>query len=170
MKERKTITFKGAPLTLLGEEIQIGDKAPTVTLTANDLKKVSFSFTPGKVTLLASVPSLDTPTCDLETRTFNEQAEKIGNHVEIVTVSMDLPFAQKRWCGAHGISHITTYSDYQERSFGEKYGVMIKELGLLSRALFVVDSSGIIRYKQYVKEISEQPNYDEVLAALKSTK
>ena len=112
------------------------------------------------------MPSLDTPTCDIETRWFNEEAAKLGPGVEILTISMDLPFAQKRWCGAAGVERVTTYSDHRDAAFGQAYGVLIKELRLLARAVFVVDQAGTLRYVQVVKEVANEPNYDEVLAAV----
>ncbi|MCD6223915.1 MAG: thiol peroxidase [Deltaproteobacteria bacterium] len=161
------ITMKGNPLTLVGTQPKIGDPAPDFAVLDNNLSQVTLSSFRGKVCIIASVPSLDTPVCDMETRRFNEEAGKLGSDVAILTISMDLPFAQKRWCGTAGVDKVTTLSDHLSASFGEAYGVLIKELRLLARALFVVDKGGIIHYVQLVKEIADEPDYDEVLSTLK---
>jgi thiol peroxidase len=167
MKERSgIITFQGNPLTLLGNELKVGDKAPDFELLGNDLNPVNLSGFSGKVVVISSVPSLDTPVCDMETRRFNEEAGKLGDNVSILTISMDLPFAQKRWCGAAGVDKVTTLSDHRDAKFGENYGVLIKELRLLSRAIFVLDGAGVIQYVQLVKEVTEEPDYDAVIAAV----
>ena len=160
------ITMKGNPLTLLGQEVQVGQQAPDFEVIANDLSPFKISALHGKVAVISAVPSLDTPTCNIETRWFNEEAAKQGPNVEILTISMDLPFAQKRWCGAAGVDRVKTYSDHREAAFGLAYGVLIKELRLLARAVFVLDKAGVVRYIQLVKELSNEPNYDEVLQAL----
>jgi thiol peroxidase len=171
MKERTgAVMMKGKPLTLLGTEPKVGDKAPDVELTANDLSAVKLSSYRGKVCIISAVPSLDTSVCSTETRRFNEEAAKLGNDVVIVTVSMDLPFAQKRWCGAEGIDRVVTLSDYRNADFGKTYGVLIKELGLLARTVFVVDKQGSIRYIQNVKELSTEPDYNAVLEAVNKLK
>ena len=168
MKERNGIVMmKGNPWTLLGNELKVGDKARDFELVNNDLGPFKFSTVAGKVAILSAVPSLDTPVCDMETRRFNKEAEKLGSGVAVLTISMDLPFAQKRWCGAAGINNVITLSDYKNASFGESYGVLLKDLRLLARAIFVVDKKGIIRYIQYVKEVTTEPNYEEVLEAVK---
>ena len=159
-------TLHGNPFTLVGPELKVGDAAPDFKLVGNDLKPVTLADTKGKVRILSAVPSLDTPVCDAETRRFNEEASKLPG-VEILTVSMDLPFAQKRWCGAAGVNNVRTLSDYQERSFGPAYGVLIKELQLESRAVFVLDKNDSLTYVEYVKEVAEHPNYDAILAATK---
>ncbi|MGD8529452.1 MAG: thiol peroxidase, partial [Syntrophobacterales bacterium] len=133
----------------------------------NDLNPVSFDSFRGKVCILSSVPSLDTPVCDMETRRFNAEAGLLGGKVEIITISMDLPFAQKRWCGAAGVDRVQTLSDHRDAAFGQAYGVLIKGLRLLARAVFVVDEEGIIRYTELVNEIASEPNYDSVLQAVK---
>jgi thioredoxin-dependent peroxiredoxin len=130
------------------------------------LSPFKFSALQGQVAIITSVPSLDTPTCDIETRWFNNEAIKLGPDIVILTLSMDLPFAQKRWCGAAGVDRLTTYSDHRDASFGLAYGVLIKELRLLARAVFLVDKAGVLRYTQIVKEVSQEPDYDEVLQAL----
>lgn len=162
------VTLHGNPLTLMGREIKVGDKAPDFEVLDNDLKPVKFYSLPKKVYVLASVPSLDTPTCDLETRRFNQEAANLSSDIALLTISMDLPFAQKRWCGAAGADRIKTLSDHREASFGLAYGVLIKELRLLARAVFVVDAAGLVQYTQLVKELSQEPDYEEVLRALSS--
>lgn len=159
------ITMKGNPLTLLGHEIKAGGIAPDATLVANDLSEVKLSSFKGKKIILSAVPSLDTPVCDIETKRFNQEASKLQD-VVILTVSKDLPFAQKRWCGANGISAVKTLSDYRG-NFGETYGVLIKGLNLLARCIFVIDESGKVSYVQLVKEVASEPNYEEVLKAVK---
>lgn len=168
MEERKgLVTMKGKPVTLVGQAVKVGQKAPDFEVTANDLSPVKFSSFAGKVCIIASVPSLDTSVCDLETRKFNEKAAQLGSDVVVLTISMDLPFAQKRWCGAAGIKNVQTLSDYRDASFGNAYGVLIKDLRLLARAVFVVDKKGVVRYLQIVPEIATEPDYDAVLKAAK---
>jgi len=163
----KIITMKGNPLTLIGKQPKIGGSAPDFEVLDNDLQPVRLSSFQGKVCVITSVPSLDTPVCDMETRRFNEEAGMLGSDVTILVISMDLPFAQKRWCGAAGVDKVTSLSDHLSASFGEAYGVLIKELRLLSRAIFVVDGDGIVQYVQFVKEVTDEPDYDAVLKALK---
>jgi thioredoxin-dependent peroxiredoxin len=160
-------TFKGNPLTLLGHEIKVGDQAPDIEALANDLSPVKLSAYRGKTVIVSTVPSLDTAVCDMETRRFNKEAAGLGNDVAILTVSMDLPFAQGRWCGAAGIDKVKTLSDHREAAFGNGFGVLIKELRLLARAIFVVDKQGVVRYIQLVKEMTTEPNYDEVITAVR---
>ncbi|MFH1103170.1 MAG: thiol peroxidase [Pseudomonadota bacterium] len=167
MKERtNAITLHGNPLTLTGNDIRVGDKAPDAILLDNDLKPVKISDYKGKIVVLSVVPSLDTPVCDMQTRRFNTEAAKLEN-VSILTISMDLPFAQKRWCGAAGIDKVKTLSDHRTATFGEAYGLLIKELRLLARAVLVIDREGVIRYHQLVKEVGKEPDYEAVLAAVK---
>lgn len=167
MKERTgAVTMRGNPLTLVGKELRIGDPAPDMELLDNDLNAVKLSSFKGKVCVISSVPSLDTPVCDMETRRFNEAAGKLGDNVVVLTVSMDLPFAQKRWCGAAGVKRVITLSDHRGASFGNAFGVLIKELRLLARSIFVVDRSGIIQYIQHVKELSQEPDYDAIIKAV----
>jgi len=161
------ITMKGNPLTLIGKQPKVGEHAPDFEVLDNDLSPVRLSSFRGKVCVIASVPSLDTPICDMETRRFNEEAGILGPEVAILTISMDLPFAQKRWCGAAGVDKVTTLSDHLSASFGEAYGVLIKELRLLARAVFVVDGDGVVQYVQIVKEVTAEPDYEDVLGALK---
>jgi len=151
----------------MGTEPQVGDKAPDFVAIDNDLNPVSFDSFRGKVCIVSSVPSLDTPVCDMETRRFNDEAGRLGDDVEILTISMDLPFAQKRWCGAAGVDRVQTLSDHRDAAFGQAYGVLIKGLRLLARAVFVVDKEGTIRYMELVKEIASEPDYDSVLTAVK---
>ena len=168
MAERPgAVTFQGNPLTLLGNEVKVGDKAPNFEVLDNGLAPVSLAKYQGKVVVISAVPSLDTPVCDLETRRFNDEAAKLGSDVVILTVSMDLPFAQARWCGAAGVKHVTTLSDHRDGSFGLAYGVLIKELRLLARAVFVVDRKGVIHYVELVKEMTHEPDYDSALKAVK---
>ena len=162
-----SITMRGNPLTLLGKELHPGEPAPDVEVLDNSLQPVKLSNYRGKVCVISSVPSLDTPTCDMETRRFNDEAGKLSSDVVILTISMDLPFAQKRWCGAAGVERVITLSDHRQAEFGDAYGMLIKELRLLARAVFVVDQSGIIRHIQLVKEIAEEPDYDAVIQAVK---
>ncbi|HOJ86371.1 MAG: thiol peroxidase [Elusimicrobiales bacterium] len=165
---KRTVTLQGREMTLIGDEIKIGDKAPDFKVTSNDMTPMKFLRTyKGKVVLISSVPSLDTPVCDLETRRFNDEALKLSSDVEIITISMDLPFAQKRWCGQNGVTRVKTYSDYMKAEFGKSYGVLIKELRLLARCIFIIDKEGVVRYVQLVKEVSKEPNYEEAITALK---
>jgi len=167
MTERQgVITIHGNPLTLVGDEIKVGAPAPDVELLDNDLNPVKLSAYRGKVLVIASVPSLDTPVCDMETRRFNDEAANLGPDIELVTISMDLPFAQKRWCGAAGVKNLQTLSDHRQADFGLAYGILIKELRLLARAVFIVDRKGTVQYVQTVKEVTNEPNYEEVLQAL----
>lgn len=169
MNERKgVITFKGNPLTLLGPELKVGDKAPDFTLVDNALAQTTLAAWAGKVKIISAVPSLDTPVCDAETRRFNQEAASLPGNVALLTISLDLPFAQKRWCGAAGIDRVVTLSDYRERSFGNAYGVLIKELLLLSRSIFVIDADDTIRYIQHVPEVTSEPDYAAVLEAARA--
>jgi len=169
MNERTgIITFKGNPMTLLGPELKVGDKAPDFTTVDTTLTPVTLLSHSGKIRIISAVPSLDTPVCDTETRRFNQEAAVLPADVVVLTISLDLPFAQKRWCGAAGIDRVITLSDYRERSFGHNYGVLIKELLLLSRCIFVVDAEGIIRYIQQVPEVTAEPDYAAVMAAVKT--
>lgn len=168
MQERKgVITMKGKALTLMGNEIKLGQPIPDVEVIDNNLAPVKLSAFRGRVCIIASVPSLDTSVCDKETRKFNEQAGELGDNVVVLTISMDLPFAQKRWCGAAGIEYVKTFSDYRDASFGRAFGVLIKELRLLARAVFVLDEKGIVRYIQIVPEIAGEPDYEAVINAVK---
>jgi thioredoxin-dependent peroxiredoxin len=168
MEERSgKISFKGNPVTLLGPELKVGDKAPDFLVVDTTLTPISLHSYDGKIRVISAVPSLDTPVCDTETRRFNQEAAALPENVVVLTISLDLPFAQKRWCGAAGIDRVITLSDYRERSFGLNYGVLIKELLLLSRCIFVVDDQGLIRYIQQVPEVTSEPDYAAVLDAVK---
>jgi thiol peroxidase len=167
MEERiGVITMRGKPLTLVGQELKEGDPAPDFEVLDNGLSPVKLASFKGKVCVISSVPSLDTPVCDTETRRFNQEAGKLSADVQILTISMDLPFAQKRWCGAAGVDKVVTLSDHRNASYGTTYGVLIKDLRLLARAVFVLDREGIIRYIQIVKETTEEPDYEAVLDAV----
>jgi thiol peroxidase len=159
--------MKGNPLTLIGPELQAGDHAPDFSVVDGTLSTVNLEKTGHNVRIISVVPSLDTPVCDLQTKRFNEEAAQMPG-VDIVTVSMDLPFAQKRWCGAFGVDRIKMLSDHRSGSFGEAYGTLIKDLRIESRAIFVLDKENIIRYVEYVKEVADHPNYDAALAAAKA--
>lgn len=160
--------MKGNPLTLIGHAVKAGDVAPDFTVTGNDLTPVSLSGLRGKVLVLSVVPSLDTGVCDTQTRKFNEAAASLGKNVEILTISMDLPFAQKRWCGAAGVDRVRTLSDYKDAAFGKSYGLLIEELRLLARAVLVVDGEGKVRYIQVVKELTQEPDYEAALKAVRA--
>jgi thiol peroxidase len=164
------VMFKGNPIALGGPEIKPGQDAPDFVAVDNGLQPVRLSGSKGKVVILSAVPSLDTPVCDTETRKFNEEAGKLGGNVEVWTISMDLPFAQKRWCGAAAVSNVKTLSDFRERSFAQTYGVLVKEgplAGLTARAVFVVGKDGKVKHVEYVKEITAEPSYDAALGAAK---
>ena len=168
MEERKGIVAsQGKSLTLLGHPVKVGDVATDVELIDNDLNPVELGSFKGKTIILASVPSLDTSVCDLETRRFNSEAAKLSSDVVILTISMDLPFAQKRWCGTAGVDRVKTLSDHREAAFGLAYGVLIKELRLLARAVFIVDKEGKIRYMQLVPDTSQEPNYEPILEVVR---
>ena len=168
-KERPgQVTSKGNPLTLLGEEVKVGDKAPHFKVVDNAMQPVTLESYQGKIKVVTAVPSLDTPICNMETRRFNEEAGKLPENVAILTISMDLPFAQARWCAAAGVEKVKTFSDYQDHSFGLAYGVLVKELKLLARAVFIVDAQDIIRYVELVPEIAQEPDYDRILNAVRA--
>ena len=167
MERESAVTFQGNPLTLVGAAISTGQTAPDFTAAANDLSPYQLSDDKGKVVVISVVPSLDTPVCDTQTRKFNEVAASLGDNVVIVTVSMDLPFAQARWCGGAGVDQVKTVSDYNGVDFGMKYGLLIKELHLLARAVLVVDQAGVVQYSQLVSEVTDEPDYDAVIDAVK---
>jgi len=161
------VTMKGQPLTLLGPELKVGELAPDLEVLDNHLQPVKLSAFRGKICVLSSVPSLDTPVCDMETRRFNEVAANLGDRVQILTLSMDLPFAQKRWIDSAEVNRVLTLSDHRDAAFGSAYGVLIKELRLLARVVFVIDPAGIIQYIQRVREVADEPDYDAILEAIK---
>ncbi|KOF57642.1 MULTISPECIES: thiol peroxidase [Clostridium] len=162
------VKFQGKEVTLIGSELKAGDKFPDFTAASNSLEPVSLNDTKG-VRVFLTVPSIDTPVCDLEVKTFNKRAAEIEG-VTVYTVSMDLPFAQSRWCGAEGIKSVITLSDYKDRDFGNSTGTYVKEIGLLARTAFVVDSNNTITYAKYLDEITDYPNYDEILEAAQNAK
>jgi len=157
--------MQGRPLTLVGGELRVGEQATDFEAVATDLSSVKLSSFRGKVVIISAVPSLDTPVCDIQTRRFNERAAALGGNVAVLTISMDLPFAQRRWCGAAGVDNLMTLSDHRDAEFGRAFGVLIKELRLLARAVFVVDAEGVIRYKQVVNELTNEPDYDSAIRA-----
>lgn len=165
--ERPQVTLNGKPLELSGKLVRVGAPAPDFTALDTELRPVRLSDFRGKLVVISSVPSLDTEVCDLQTRRFNQEATKLGEKVVVLTVSMDLPFAQKRWCAAAGVDRVKTLSDHRQASFGEAYGLLLKELRLLARAVLLVDEAGTVRYLQLVPKIENEPDYDGVLKALK---
>lgn len=167
MTERKGIvTFRGNPLTLIGPDLNIGDPAPDFRLLDSDLKEYSLSDFRGQVKVVSVTPSLDTPVCDVQARRFNEEATKLGSDHVVLNVSMDLPFAIRRFCTVAGIERVVALSDHRDASFGIAYGVLIKELRLLARAVFVIDRDDSIRYREIVPEISDLPDFDAALLAV----
>jgi thiol peroxidase len=168
-KERTgLVTFKGNPLTLLGQEVKVGDRAPNFQVVDKAMQPATLESFKGKVKIITAVPSLDTPVCDTETHRFNEEAGKLPEKAVVLTISMDLPFAQARWCAAAGVEKVQTLSDYRDRSFGLAYGVLIKELKLLARSVFIVDEQDFIRYVELVPEVTQQPDYDRVMNAARA--
>ncbi|MDF2668262.1 MAG: Redoxin domain protein [Paenibacillus sp.] len=160
-------TFKSNPITLVGPELKVGDQAPDFTVNKNLVTEATLADYAGKVKLISVVPSLDTGVCDQQTRRFNEEAAGLGDNVAVLTISVDLPFAQARWCGAAGIDKVETLSDYKAKSFGLAYGVVIKEFQLLMRSIFVIDANDKIAYIEYLPEMTEHPNYESAVAAVK---
>jgi thiol peroxidase len=167
MERPAATTMRGKPLTLLGPELKAGEKAPDFEVVNDGLQSVNLEKTGHGVRIFSVIPSLDTPVCDAQTKRFNEEAAKLDG-IEIYTISMDLPFAQKRWCGAFGVDKIKMLSDHRTGSFGEHYGTMIKDLRIESRAIFVLDKDGTIKHVEYVKEVADHPNYEAALTAAKS--
>ncbi|KZZ85660.1 thiol peroxidase [Bacillus sp. SJS] len=163
------ITFKGNPVTLPNKEVKKGDKAPDFRVLANDLSEVKLEDSKGKIRIVSVVPSIDTGVCDAQTRKFNEEAAKLEN-VTVLTISNDLPFAQKRWCAANGLENVVTLSDHRDLSFGEAYGVAIKELRLLARSVFVIDSNNEVVHAEYVSEATNHPDYEAAIEAAKAAK
>ncbi len=164
------VTLKGNPIKISGPGIKVGDSAPDFKVTANDMSTKTLADCAGKVVIISVVPSIDTPVCDTSTRKFNEQASQLPG-VAIVTISRDLPFAQKRWCGAAGIQNIMVLSDFRDHSFGKAYGYEIVDgalTGILARAIVVIDKQGVVRYEQIVPEIAQEPDYDKAMAAAKA--
>ena len=166
-ERRGAVTMRGNPVTLVGPEIKVGDKAPNFNALETLGAPITLDNLKDKVKVFNVIVSVDTPVCDAQTRRFNEEAAKLPGDVEILAISMDLPFAQKRYCGAAGIDKVKTVSDYRDASFGQAYGVLIKENRLLARAVFVVDKDNTVQYAEYVKEVTQHPNYDSALSAIK---
>ena len=169
MERPGATTLRGNPLTLIGPELKPGDKAPDFSVVDNGLKAVTLADTAGKVRIISVVPSLDTPVCDAQTKKFNEALAELPG-VEVLTVSMDLPFAQKRWCGAFGVDKVKMISDHKDGSFGSAYGTLISPLRIHSRAIFVLDKDNKVVHVEYVPEVANHPNYDAALAAVKSAR
>lgn len=162
------VTFKGNPMTLSGEALTVGQPAPAFTLTAQDMSDKTLADYAGKVVILSTVPSLDTPVCQVQTKKFNEEAAGLGDDVVILTVSVDLPMAQKRWCGAEGVDKVETLSDFKDHNFMTAYGLRIKELGLIARSVSVIDKAGNLAYHQLVEEVVNEPDYAPVIDAAKA--
>ena len=167
-KRTGVVTFAGNPIALLGKEVKVGDKAPAFTLLDNGLGEKTLADYAGKVKVISVVPSLDTGVCDAQTRWFNQNVSKLGENVVVLTVSVDLPFAQKRWCGAAGIDQVETLSDHRDLSFGENYGFILEGLRLLSRGIVVIDKDDVVRYVEYVPEVTSAVNFDAAEAATKA--
>ena len=167
MERPGATTLRGNPMTLIGPELKVGDTAPDFSVVDGSLKEVTLAGTGRTTRIFSVVPSLDTPVCDAQTKRFNEESVKLPG-VEIYTVSMDLPFAQKRWCGNYGVDKIKMLSDHKSGSFGENYGTLIKDMRIESRAIFVLDKDDIIKHVEYVKEVADHPNYETALGAARS--
>ena len=167
-KRTGVVTFAGNPIALLGKEVKVGDKAPAFTLLDNGLGEKTLADYAGKVKVISVVPPLDTGVCDAQTRWFNQNVSKLGENVVVLTVSVDLPFAQKRWCGAAGIDKVETLSDHRDLSFGENYGFILEGLRLLSRGIVVIDKDDVVRYVEYVPEVTSAVNFDAAEAATKA--
>ena len=167
-KRTGVVTFAGNPIALLGKEVKVGDKAPAFTLLDNGLGEKTLADYAGKVKVISVVPSLDTGVCDAQTRWFNQNVSKLGENVVVLTVSVDLPFAQKRWCGAAGIDRVETLSDHRDLSFGENYGFILEGLRLLSRGIVVIDKDDVVRYVEYVPEVTSAVNFEAAEAATKA--
>jgi thiol peroxidase len=164
---QRTVTMKGKPLVLSGNTVKVGSKAPDFEVIGKDLSPVKFSSFAGRVCIISCVPSLDTSVCDIMTRRFNEEAVKLEDDVVVLAISMDLPFGQNRWCIAADVKNVFILSDHRTASFGQAYGVLLKDLRLLARAVFVVDKTGIVRYEEIVPEITHEPDYDKALEEVK---
>jgi thiol peroxidase len=167
MERPGATTLRGNPLTVLGPALKPGEKAPDFKAVDDSLKPVDLAGTGNGVRIFSVVPSLDTPVCDAQTKRFNEEAGKLPD-VKIYTFSMDLPFAQKRWCGAFGVDHVKMVSDHRDGSFGQAYGTLIKDLRIMSRAIFVIDKNNLIRHVEYIKEMGDFPNYEAALSAARA--
>src|SRR4051812_23326857 len=168
MSRHGAVTFKGKPMTLAGNPVVVGQQAPDFKMVDTTLSAVTLDSLKGKPTFISVVPSLDTPVCQIQTKKFNQELAALGDKINALTVSLDLPFAMKRFCGAEGVTNLKSASDYQDRSFGQNWGMLIEELKLLARGVFVLDANGKVLYAEQVKEVAEEPNYDAALKALKS--
>lgn len=170
MSRSGAVTFKGNPMTLSGEAVVVGQAAPEFKLHyfEGGMQELTLADLKGKPTLLSVVPSLDTPVCAMQTKTFNEKLAEFGDKINAVTVSLDLPFAMNRFCGAEDVTNLRVASDYQNRNFAEAWGTLLEELKIMTRAIFVLDAAGKIAYVEYVPEVTDQPNYDAALEALQS--
>lgn len=170
MSRAGAVTFKGTPLTLAGSAVEAGQAAPEFTLHAFEdgaMNAITLADVKGKPTILSVVPSLDTPVCQVQTKNFNQQLGALGDSINALTVSLDLPFAMARFCGAEDVTNLRSASDYQDRNFGNSYGMLIEELKILARGVFVLDAEGKVAYAQVVTEVADEPDYDPALAALK---
>lgn len=164
----EAVTLKGNGMTLLGDALNVGDPAPAFSLVAGDMSAKTLDDYAGKVKILSIVPSLDTSVCDTQTRRFNEEAASLGDQIVILTISVDTPMAQKRWCGAAGVDRVECLSDFKDHQFGVDYGVRIKEIGLLAREMIVLDRDNVVKYVQLVPEVAQEPDYEPALAAAKA--
>ena len=167
MERKGIVTVKGNPVTLIGSEIKAGDKAPDFTLVDGDLKEVGLKDFAGKIKIISVSASLDTPVCDMQARRFNQEAATLPADVVILNITMDLPFAISRFCTTAGIDKVHAYSDHRDASFGNAYGVLIKELRLLARSIFIIDKNDVIRYIEIVPELTNHPDYDKALSAVR---
>lgn len=167
MERKGIVTIKGNPLTLVGNEVKVGEKAPEFTVLDAELKEVGLKDFSGKIKLISVTPSLDTPVCDMQARRFNQEAAKLPESVVVLNISMDLPFAISRFCANAGIERVKAYSDHRDASFGNAYGVLIKELRLLARSIFIIDKDDAIKYIQIVPEVTDNPDYDKALEEVK---
>lgn len=161
------ILFKGSPVKIEGSSLKIGSKLPAFKLTAGDLSDLDSATLAGKVVVISVIPSIDTPVCSLQTKAFNRAAADLSKDVVILTVSVDLPFAQSRWCGQEKVENITIASDFKYRTFGKSFGVVLPDLGLLCRAVFVADRAGLVKYVEYVEEITSEPSYNDALVVVR---
>ncbi|MBL9122321.1 MAG: thiol peroxidase [Planctomycetaceae bacterium] len=170
MSRAGAVTFKGNPMTLVGDEVKVGQPAPDFVMHRFEggMQKLTLADLKGKPSIISVVPSLDTPVCQVQTKKFNQELASYGDKINAWTVSLDLPFAMNRFCGAEGIKSLKSVSDYQDRSFGKNWGMLIDELKILARGTFVLDADGKVVYAETVKEVAQEPNYDAPLAALKS--
>ena len=167
-KRTGVVTFAGNPIALLGKEVKVGDKAPAFKVLDNGLGEKTLADYAGKIKVISVVPSLDTGVCDAQTRWFNQNVSKLGENVVVLTVSVDLPFAQKRWCGAAGIDQVETLSDHRDLSFGENYGFILEGLRLLTRGIVIIDKDDVVRYVEYVPEVTSAVNFDAAEEATKA--